>query len=185
MALINVFKIEEKNQEQKVIVLTNINKKNFVSIGNCGEYFVAAELERHGFTVAVPMSNTKDFDILAISREIPYNQFAIQVKTSNSNKKQWILSRKNEQLKGNNIFYIFVSLNDGQNPSYHIVPSEIVAKYINDDYNKWLNKPGKNGIKHNDNTIRKFRDLNDTFLNRWDLLLKFGGMNESLQCNKS
>ena len=44
-------------------------KENTVSIGNSGEYFVAAELERRGFTAAVPMSNTKDFDILAINRE--------------------------------------------------------------------------------------------------------------------
>lgn len=34
-----------------------------INIGNCGEYFVAAELERRGFTVAVPMSNTPSFDI--------------------------------------------------------------------------------------------------------------------------
>ena len=27
-----------------------------VNIGNAGEYFVAGELERRGFTVAVPMS---------------------------------------------------------------------------------------------------------------------------------
>lgn len=33
-----------------------------VNIGNAGE------LERRGFTVAVPMSNVKDFDILAINR---------------------------------------------------------------------------------------------------------------------
>ena len=39
-------------------------KENTVSIGNSGEYFVAAELERRGFTAAVPVSNTKDFDIL-------------------------------------------------------------------------------------------------------------------------
>ena len=37
---------------------------NNVSTGNAGEYFVAGELERRGFTCAVPMSNTKDFDIL-------------------------------------------------------------------------------------------------------------------------
>ena len=37
---------------------------NTVSIGNCGEYFVAAELERNGFTAAVPMSNTKSFYVL-------------------------------------------------------------------------------------------------------------------------
>lgn len=34
---------------------------NNISVGNAGEYFVAGELERHGFTAAVPMSNTKDF----------------------------------------------------------------------------------------------------------------------------
>lgn len=40
-----------------------------VNIGNSGEHFVAGELEHRGFTVAVPMSNVKDFDILAIDRE--------------------------------------------------------------------------------------------------------------------
>ena len=48
-----------------------------VNIGNAGEYFVAGELERRGFTVAVPMSNVKDFDILAIDRET-HKQIAIQ-----------------------------------------------------------------------------------------------------------
>lgn len=43
---------------------------NNISTGNCGEYFVAAELERRGFTAAVPMSNTKDFDILAIIEKL-------------------------------------------------------------------------------------------------------------------
>ena len=58
-----------------------------VSTGNAGEYFVAGELERHGFTVAVPMSNVKDFDILAINR-ITYEQFAIQVKTTGYKQKK-------------------------------------------------------------------------------------------------
>ena len=51
-----------------------------VNIGNAGEYFVDGELERRGFTVAVPMSNVKDFDLLAINRTT-FEQFAIQVKT--------------------------------------------------------------------------------------------------------
>lgn len=36
--------------EQEIVDM----KKNNVSTGNCGEYFVAAELERRGFSVAVP-----------------------------------------------------------------------------------------------------------------------------------
>lgn len=35
-----------------------------VNIGNSGEYYVAAELERRCFVVAVPMSNVDNFDIL-------------------------------------------------------------------------------------------------------------------------
>ena len=60
---------------------------NNISIGNAGEYFVAGELERHGFTAAVPMSNTKDFDILAINRQ-SYKQYAIQVKTTKKREKR-------------------------------------------------------------------------------------------------
>ena len=59
---------------------------NKISIGNAGEYFVAGELERRGFTVAVPMSNVTAFDILIINRETN-EQFAIQVKTSKQGKK--------------------------------------------------------------------------------------------------
>ena len=135
-----------------------------ISTGNAGEYFVAGELERRGFTVAVPMSNTKDFDILAINRET-LNQYAIQVK-----KKEWTLSAKNEELIKDNVVYIFVSLNDLDAPEYHIVPSKIVAETIRNSHKIWLDTPGRNGQKHNDNSMRKFEDKEDKYLYKWDLL---------------
>ena len=140
-----------------------------INIGNSGEYFVAGELERRGFTVAVPMSNVKDFDILAINRET-YEQFAIQVKTTGYKQKRWTLSKKNEELKGNNIFYVFVSLNELDMPEYHIVPSKVVADTVKVSYQDWLNAPGKKGQKHNDTNIRTFWDKEDIYLSRWDLL---------------
>ena len=140
-----------------------------VSTGNAGEYFVAGELERHGFTVAVPMSNVKDFDILAIDRST-FKQFAIQVKTTGYRQKKWTLSKKNEDLQGNNIIYFFVSLNEMDVPEYHIVPSKIVAETIKRSHQEWLSTPGKHGQPHNDNTIRNFSDINDVYLNRWDYL---------------
>lgn len=144
--------------------------KNNISIGNSGEYFVAGELERRGFTVALPMSNTKDFDILAINREDADKQYAIQVKTTSYKKKGWTLSVKNEKLIGNNIYYVFVSLNELETPEYHIVPSEIVAKRISTFHKKWLNTPGKKGQKRNDTNIRVFTDEHDKYLDKWDLL---------------
>lgn len=61
---------------------------NHVSVGNCGEYFVAAELEWRGFSVAVPMSNVKDFDLLIFNRE-SHKKYAIQVMTRKDGYKPW------------------------------------------------------------------------------------------------
>lgn len=144
-----------------------MSNKDNVSTGNAGEYFVAGELERRGFTVAVPMSNVRDFDILAIERN-KLKQFAVQVKTTMYKRKKWTLSQKNENLVGDNIIYVFVALNELDMPEYHIVPSKLASEIIKEDYKKWLNTPGKDGQKHNDTTIRNFTDYDDRFLNRWD-----------------
>lgn len=143
--------------------------KNNISTGNAGEYFVAGELERHGFSVAVPMSNTKDFDILAINRET-FKQFAIQVKTTSCKQKSWTLSQKNETLIADNIIYFFVALNELDTPEYHIVTSKIVAETITKSHKKWLETPGLKGHIHKDNPIRKFEDKDDKYLNNWDCL---------------
>lgn len=140
-----------------------------VNIGNAGEYFVAGELERRGFTVAVPMSNVKDFDILVINRTT-YKQFAIQVKTTGYKQKVWTLNEKNENLKGDNIFYVLVSLNELGTPEYHIVPSDVVADTIREEHKVWFETPGKKGQPHKQTPIRKFSDKEDKYLNRWDLL---------------
>ena len=146
-----------------------MSSSNKVSIGNAGEYFVAGELERRGFTVAVPMSNVKDFDILAINRS-SYKQYAIQVKTTNKKRKEWPLTKKNETLKGDNIVYIFVSLNEMNSPEYHIVPSSVVADTITRGHKTWLDTPGKEGQPHKDNPIRTFSDKDNLYLDKWDYL---------------
>ncbi|MCR5816848.1 MAG: hypothetical protein K6F91_08205 [Ruminococcus sp.] len=142
---------------------------NTISTGNCGEYFVAAELERRGFTVAIPMSNVEDFDILAINRET-LKQIAIQVKTNKTKNKKWILKSKAEKLIKEDIFYVFVVLNGLESPEYHIVPSKIVADTVSKSHKEWLNAPGKNGQKHNDSNMRKFDDVDNKFLDKWDTL---------------
>lgn len=142
---------------------------NNVSIGNSGEYFVAGELERHGFTAAVPMSNTKDFDILAISRKTG-KQYAIQVKSTSYKQKKWALDKKNEGIMGDNIIYFFVIIHGNEAPIYHIVNSKIVANDIRIRHEEWLKTPGLQGQKHNDTNIRQFYDKDDLYLDNWDIL---------------
>ena len=124
------------------------------SIGNSGEYFVAAELERRGFTVAVPMSNTKDFDILAINRETN-RQVALQVKTNRGKGKYWLLNKKSEELKGDNIYYVLLCLNELEQPEYYIVESELIANNMQKGYQQWLQEEGKKEKRH-ETTMRKF-----------------------------
>lgn len=143
---------------------------NNISIGNAGEYFVAGELERHGFTAAVPMSNTKDFDILAINRQ-SYKQYAIQVKTTKKEKKDWLFSNVHNIAYGDNIIYIFVCLNGIGTPKYHIVPSKIVYEKVSNNYNNWINAPGRNGKPHDEKSKKvHFKDEENIYLNRWDYL---------------
>lgn len=143
--------------------------ENNVNTGNAGEYFVAGELERRGFIVAVPMSNVENFDILAIHRKT-YKQYAIQVKTTGFKRKEWTLDKKNEDLFGDNIFYVFVSLNQLETPSFHIVPSKEVANTIKESHKLYLSSVGRNGQQRKDSRMRKFEDKKDIYLNRWDLL---------------
>lgn len=133
-----------------------MSKTDSVSIGNCGEYFVAAELERRGFTAAVPMSNTKSFDVLAINKSND-KQIALQVKANHTSKKTWTLSEKNETLFGENIYYVFVCLNEKESPDYYILPSYIVAMSISKSHTDFLNGiTTKDGRKGTDTKIRKF-----------------------------
>lgn len=140
-----------------------------VNTGNAGEYFVAGELERRGFTVAVPMPNVKDFDLLAINRT-SFEQFAIQVKTTGYKQKKWTLNQKNENLIGEHVVYVFVSLNELDTPEYHIVPSKIVAETIKREHAAWLKAPGKDGQPHKDTNIRNFFDKDDVYLDAWKYL---------------
>lgn len=148
-----------------------MKKKSYINIGNSGEYFVAAELERRDFSVAVPMSNTPCFDLLALDRKDVERQICIQVKTTSGTKSIWKMGKKVETLSGKNIFYVLVKLNGLQQPDYYIIPSEIISKEVYANHQKWLNTPGKKGQKHNDNNIRQYRLADDSiYKNNWDLL---------------
>ena len=121
------------------------------STGLSGEYFVAAELLRRGYSVGITMGNAKAIDILA---EKDGNQFIIQVKAIFKKKNVgWpmMADKVNES-----IFYVFVNLNGDKmtEPDYFIATG-IEAKQKVKQY-----------------TTRGIIDLstlnNDDFKNRWD-----------------
>jgi len=121
------------------------------STGLSGEYFVAAELLRRGYSVGITMGNAKAIDILA---EKDGNQFIIQVKAIFKKKNVgWPMmgDKVNES-----IFYVFVNLNgDKMNEPDYFIATGTEAKQKVKQY-----------------TTRGIIDLStlntDDFKNRWD-----------------
>ena len=144
-----------------------MNKK--INIGNAGEFFVAGELARHGFTVALPTTKVENIDILVMNPQT-LKAFSIQVKTNKKGNAHWLLTKKNDTLQSPTMFYVFVNLNETGSPRYHIVPSSIVAKDISTRHREWLASPGRNGRKHKDSSMRQFVDAGNQYEGRWDLI---------------
>ena len=138
--------------------------------GISGEYFVAAELSRHGYIASITLRNSRGVDILA-SNSTASRSVAIQVKTAQGSKRTWIISSHAETFYSENQFYVFVNLNGLSGvPDYFIVPSKVVAEHITHNHTEWLARPGKYGQRHQDSPVRKFSDPEGQYLNRWDLL---------------
>jgi len=147
-----------------------MDKLNTVLAGVSGEYFVAAELSKQGLIASITLRNTKGVDILCSNSDATKTA-GIQVKTNSGSNRNWILNKKAEDYFADNLFYIFVNLNNNlKHPDFFVVPSKSVANYCKTSHSNWLNTPGKKGQKRKDNPMRKFDDFEEKYLNRWDLL---------------
>ncbi len=145
-------------------------KLTSVLAGVAGEYFVAAELTARGYIASITLRNTKGVDILCSNADASMS-VAIQVKTNSKSSRDWLLNEKSENYYADNLFYVFVNLNNNQKtPDYFIVPSKTVADYIKKSHQSWLTSPGRAGQIHKDTKMRKFSDVGEKYLNRWDLL---------------
>lgn len=152
-----------------------MEKISGIQSGVAGEYFVAAELSRRGYMCSITLKNTKGIDIL-VSNDNSNKLLGVQVKTNNSNRKAWVLNKKAEELSEDNFVYVFTNLKElGQLPDYYIVPSKIVAEYIKKEHHDWLKTPGKSGQAHRENDMRMFRDDNEEFKNKWEILKQILG----------
>ena len=141
-----------------------------VLTGVAGEYFVAAELSRRGYIASISLRNTRGIDVLA-TNQAATRSITIQCKTNQSGARSWMLSEKSEDFFAPDHYYVFVALGSATDrPRFHVVPSEIVANYIAQSHQQWLRAPGRDGRQHVDSAMRNFKDPDDTYLDRWDLL---------------
>jgi hypothetical protein len=138
--------------------------------GIAEEYFVAAELTRRGYVATLTLRDTRGIDILASNSDAT-RIVGIQVKSKQGRGPEWVLNQKVETLDlAENLCFVFVCLNDLGTPEYYIVPRRHVVAYARDNHAKFLSTLGRGGRIHQDTAMRKFRDPDGEFLNRWDHL---------------
>lgn len=79
--------------------------------------------------------NTIGIDIIATKDD---NEVNIQVKTNSYGKVKYPMSKSNEELIADNLYYVFVTLKGkDERPDFYIVPSKLVARYIKETHEKW------------------------------------------------
>jgi hypothetical protein len=138
--------------------------------GAAGQYFVAAELSRRGIIATVSVRNARGIDILA-SNLTATRSVSIQVKTNQYSDRKWMLHKSAEDLVAKNLFYVFVNLNGlKEAPTYHIVPSRIVATQIKNSHVNWLASKKRDGSDRKDTTMRIFEDRKGKYLDKWKKL---------------
>jgi len=149
--------------------MKDIKKLTYSLARIAGSKFVAEELSQRGFKTSVSYGkNSVDFHASKLSNN---KVFDLQVKTTQSGRRSWVLHGKDELNSYDNLFYVFVLLKvEPERPEYFIVPGKQVAETLSIGYTKWISTPGRNGQKHNYSDVRKFNDPKGIYLERWDLL---------------
>lgn len=157
-----------------------LRKHNMTKDKQClslaGEYVVASQLLIRGYHASLTMGNAKTIDILVGSAD-GSKSVTIQVKTTSmpvdrDGLAKWQLSAKAEKLKSTNLFYAFVHfVSEDERPNIYIVPSAIVADYVERGHRTWLETPGKGGVMRKDTSMRVF-DLEPQgpYLQNWKSL---------------
>jgi hypothetical protein len=139
--------------------------KNNISIA--GEFAVLAQLALRGVDANLTLGNTKSVDIIASDPKTG-KMFKLEVKTSYDPKPtisklfgqtlNWIMADKHETITDPNLFYCFVNIEkEAKSFRFFIVPSLIVARYVREQHQFWLNRNTDERAKSVVTSMRQFR----------------------------
>jgi len=125
-----------------------MNPKAKILTGIAGEYFVAGELSRRGYTACITLRNTPHIDVLASDGKRAVN---IQVKTRCIERSSgWDLGNKPLEYENvkNNIFYVLVAISSDEEKReivYYIIQKKKLNKLVERNFQDHLKTPRNNG----------------------------------------
>lgn len=134
------------------------NTSHTTLLGAAAEYYVMHQLLRRQMIAALAPIGVPDTDII-ISDALGCSLASVQVKARRNigRDRGWHMKAKHETIKRPQLFYCFVDFKDElcELPACWIMPSIVVANVLKISHKTWLNKPGRDGKKHNDHDMRR------------------------------
>lgn len=136
------------------------------SVSLAGEFAALSRLALWGYDANMTLGRTKNVDIL-VSNPTTNQLYQLEVKTNLDSRKRppvskifgryltdWIMNQKHESISRPNLWYCFVTIGlESKVARYFIVPSTIVAQYIEAAHSLWLELTQNN----KDTPMRLFR----------------------------
>lgn len=92
--------------------------------GLSGEYFVAAELYRRGFSVGMTIGNAKSIDILAEK-----NGKVVQIQVKAIFRKASVGWNMSDYSLLDHVMYVLVNLNEWEQPDYYVLTAGEIRKH--------------------------------------------------------
>lgn len=141
------------------------------SVALAGEFAVLSQLVLRGYDANMTLGRTKSVDIL-VSDPRTSKMFKLEVKTNYKDTRSkpqeskihgkvlsgWIMNKKHEHINDPDLFYCFVNIGKQTHLfKFYIVPSRIVATYVAEQHQHWLDESKTEGNKVNDSDMRMFR----------------------------
>ena len=153
-------------------------------IGAAGEHLVLSRLLARGLLASQAPRGTRKADILVNPLDGGQPRL-IQVKTRSipSRNLSWAMNEKIENQSEPDLFYCLVDISK-PHPDVYVVPSQVVSEILKEGHKYFLSTTGRNGQKHNDNSMRSLasdykdrlksapKNWLDEFLEAWNLLDK-------------
>lgn len=152
-----------------MLKIMSVAKKSRISpnsVSLAGEFAVLSRLALMGYDANMTLGRTKSVDIL-VSDPVTNHLYQLEVKTKLNRRKlpivskvfgryltDWMMGEKHETISRPELWYCFVEIgSDSKTLRYFIVPSVVVAKYVRDEHQLWLD----DSPKHKTSAMRLFR----------------------------
>lgn len=124
-------------------------------VGPAGEHYVLYRLYRLGILASLAPPGTPTVDILILDINGDDVVATLQVKTRTFGRDGgWHMSEKHERAVADRLFYALVDLEQGH-PTTYVIPSAEVAKVLWESHRAWLTTPGRGGLRHKDQPMRR------------------------------